>query len=109
MNYKKIEYSTNDYRIKSFHKSDRPDKMYYVVIGNINGECDTEKIYFGGMKYKNGKWIPLGIYRDSTPLGLYKDSEHNDVDRLNKYIKRHLPFDFSTYNSNMLNLIYLWS
>ncbi len=100
-----MKFHIDDYKIISFHKSDRPMKKYYVTIKGIE-KGDEHKVYFGAIKSDG---TPYEQYRDSTPLGLYSKYDHNDTRRLSRYVNRHLPFDLDYISPNVLSLLYLWN
>ncbi len=97
-----------NYEIETFHKSDRNDKKYYVVIFNKSNPAERHKIYFGAKKKVGDRWVPYQQYRDTTPLRLYSRYDHGDVVRLAHYMARHAPFDLNYINANTLSLVYLW-
>jgi len=56
------------------------DKKYRATFINPKTKR-INNIEFGASNYQQ--------FKDSTPLKLYKDKNHNDIERKNKYYKRH--------------------
>ena len=104
------KYSTKDWRIVSFHVSDKPNKKYFVILRNKNDtSAKPVRMYFGAKKRDLDGWIPYEQFRDSTPLGHYRTYDHNDNARLDRYLNRHKPFDFDYITPNLLSLLFLWN
>ena len=83
-------------------KSNKPSKKYMARLKSN----PTKKIYFGAIKPDN---TPYFQYKDRTPLKLFKDYDHNDKERMERYIKRHQKDIIRGFNAGWLSYLFLWS
>ena len=95
-----MKYNRNDFIIS---KSDKKNKKY---VARLKSDPDGKKIYFGAIKADN---TPYFQYKDRTPLKLYKEYDHNDKERMIRYVKRHADDIRRGFNAGWLSYIFLWS
>ena len=93
-------YNRNDFIIM---RSDKPSKKYKAVL---KSDPQGKVIYFGAIK-PNGQ--PYEQYKDRTSLKLFKNYDHNDIDRMHRYIQRHKKDITGGFNAGTLSYLFLWS
>jgi hypothetical protein len=75
-----MSYSFEDYKFKSFEKSNTKNKKYDAVLIN-KATKKIKRVPFGDSNYSQ--------FKDSTGLGLYSSKNHNDTERRKLYRIRH--------------------
>jgi hypothetical protein len=75
-----VFYSFEDYKFKSFEKSDTLNKKYDAILINKTTKKQT-RVPFGDSRY--------GQYKDSTGLGLYSSKNTLDNSKKKLYRIRH--------------------
>jgi hypothetical protein len=100
------KFSIDDYKIVSFHVSDRSEKKYYVIVQSKSNPEEQHRIYFGAIKPDG---TPYAQFRDLTPLKHYAKYDHGNPKRLENYQKRHGPFDPDYITPNTLSYLFLWA
>jgi hypothetical protein len=73
-------YSFEDYKFKSFEKSDVLNKKYNAILINTKTKKEI-RVPFGDSRY--------GQYKDSTGLGLYSSKDTLDKNKKKLYRLRH--------------------
>ena len=95
-----MQYNRRDFIIE---KSDKKNKKY---MAKLKGDPEGKKIYFGAIKPDGS---PYFQFKDRTPLKLFKDYDHNDKERMERYIKRHQKDIIRGFNAGWLSYLFLWS
>ena len=94
-----MEFDKDDVIIK---KSTKTKNKYMACL-----KSDPKHwVHFGGIR-ANG--VPYDQYRDSTPLKLYSKYDHDDIDRLENYLKRHQSDITGEFTAGTLSYLFLWS
>ncbi|KAL8003723.1 hypothetical protein Plhal703r1_c12g0064011 [Plasmopara halstedii] len=84
----------------TFRISKRKDKKYDAVFD------DGRVVSFGGIK-RNGE--PYQQYRDITPLRAFSKYDHGNIERKQRFYRRHGPIDTSKpYTASWFSKTFLW-
>jgi hypothetical protein len=93
-------YSFEDYKFKSFEKSDTLNKKYNAILLNKTTKKEI-RVPFGDSNY--------GQYKDSTSLGLYSKNDTLDKKRRELYRLRHKKdLKDGYYSPGYFSYFYLW-
>ena len=93
-------YSFEDYKFKSFEKSDVLNKKYNAILINTKTKKEI-RVPFGDSRY--------GQYKDSTGLGLYSSKNTLDKDKKKNYRLRHAKdLKDGFYSPGHFSFYYLW-
>ena len=93
-------YSFEDYKFKSFEKSDVLNKKYNAILINTKTKKEI-RVPFGDSRY--------GQYKDSTGLGLYSSKNTLDIEKKKLYRQRHAnDLKDGFYSAGYFAWHYLW-